>query len=52
VVTWETHVFRLRLGDRKRSYLRGIVAPHANSGRWIWDFALDGGAVLDLRFCD
>jgi hypothetical protein len=31
--TYETHVFRLRLGDRQRTFLRDVVAPGAARAR-------------------
>jgi hypothetical protein len=37
--TYERHVFRLRITD-------------ANTGRWIRDFEVDGGADIDLCPCN
>ncbi|MHB8873107.1 MAG: VHL beta domain-containing protein [Myxococcaceae bacterium] len=36
VSTWETHVFRLRLGDRNRAFLRDVVAPAAVKARLVF----------------
>lgn len=46
--TWGGHVFRLRLGDRKRTFLRDVVAPRAGRARLaVCGCGAEGGPSTD-----
>ncbi len=45
--TWEGHGFRLRLGDRKRTFLRDVVVPPATQARIVLCGTNEAFEILD-----